>query len=72
MTVRRMMGGMVRSVWRFLTSLKTCAWVSLAFCIAGAAGSLLLGRYPEIFSDMDARVRARWFADKGFVRNNFV
>jgi len=61
-----MMGGMVRSVWRFLTSLKTCAWVSLAFCIAGAAGSLLLGRYPEIFSDMDARVLAGWFADKGF------
>ncbi len=61
-----MMGGMVRSVWRFLTSLKTCVWASVAFCAAGAAGSLLLGRYPEIFSDMDTRVLAGWFASKGF------
>lgn len=57
---------MIRAAWRFLTSLTTCVWVSLAFCLSGAAGSLLLGRYPEIFSDMDARVLAGWFADKGF------
>lgn len=56
---------MIRAAWRFLTSLTTCAWVSLAFCLSGAAGSLLLGRYPEIFSDMDAQVLAGWFARKG-------
>ena len=58
--------GMIRAVWRFLTSLTTCAWVGLAFCLAGAAGSLVLGRYPEIFSDMDAQVLLVWFARKGF------
>jgi len=57
---------MIGAAWRFLTSLTTCAWVSLAFCVAGAAGSVLLGRYPEIFSDMDAQVLAGWFARKGF------
>ena len=57
---------MIRAAWRFLTSLTTCAWVGLAFCLAGAAGSVVLGRYPEIFSDMDAQVFAGWFARKGF------
>jgi len=56
----------IRAAWRFLTSLTTCAWVGLAFCLAGAAGSALLGRYPEIFSDMDAQVFSGWFARKGF------
>ena len=51
--------------WRFLTSLKTCAWLGLAFCIAGAAGSVAMGRYPELFADMDAQVFAGWFARKG-------
>jgi hypothetical protein len=54
------------SVWRFLTSLKTCAWAGLAFCAAGAVGSVVMGRYPELFADMDARVFAAWFARKGF------
>jgi len=57
---------MIRAVWRFLTSLTTCIWASLAFSLAGAIGSVVLGRYPEIFSDMDARVLAGWFAAKGF------
>ena len=52
-------------LWRLLTSLKTCAWASLAFTLAGAAGSVVMGRYPEIFSDMDAQVFAGWLADKG-------
>jgi len=52
-------------LWRLLTSLKTCAWASLAFALAGAAGSVVMGRYPEIFSDMDAQVLAGWFARKG-------
>lgn len=54
-------------LWRFLTSLKTCAWTSLAFALAGAAGSVVMGRYPEIFSDMDAQVFAGWLARKGLV-----
>ena len=53
------------ALWRFLTSLKTCAWLGLAFCIAGAAGSAAMGRYPELFADMDAQVFAGWFARKG-------
>ena len=53
------------AVWRFLTSLKTCAWASLVFALAGAAGSVVMGRYPEIFSDMDAQVFAGWLAEKG-------
>lgn len=53
-------------LWRFLTSLKTCAWLGLAFCLAGAAGSVALGRYPGLFSDMDAQILAGWFARKGF------
>jgi len=57
---------MIRAAWKFLTSLTTCIWASLAFALAGAAGSVLLGRYPEIFSDMDARVLAGWFTAKGF------
>lgn len=57
---------MIGATWRFLTSLTTCAWVSLAFCAAGAAGSFLLGAYPEIFSDMDAQLLSAWFARKGF------
>jgi len=55
----------MKGLWRFLTSLKTCAWASLAFAVAGAAGSVVMGRYPEIFSDMDAQVLAGWFARKG-------
>ena len=53
------------ALWRFLTSLKTCAWLGLAFCIAGAAGSVAMGRYPELFANMDAQVFAGWFARKG-------
>lgn len=52
-------------LWRFLTSLKTCAWTSLAFAAAGAAGSVVMGRFPEIFADMDAQVFAGWLARKG-------
>src|SRR5512143_4368776 len=55
----------MKALWRFLTSLETCAWVSLAFALAGAAGSVIMGRYPEIFSDMDAQVFAGWLARKG-------
>jgi hypothetical protein len=54
------------ALWRFLTSLKTCAWGGLAFCAAGAVGSVAMGRYPELFGDMDAQVFAGWFALKGF------
>ncbi len=53
-------------IWRLLTSLKTCAWLGLLFCLSGAAGSVAMGRFPELFSDMDARVFAGWFALKGF------
>jgi hypothetical protein len=53
------------ALWRLLTSLKTCAWLGLAFCVAGAAGSVVMGRYPELFADMDAQVFAGWFARKG-------
>jgi len=56
----------MKALWRFLTSLKTCAWAGLAFCVAGAAGSVVMGRYPELFADMDARIFAGWFARKGF------
>jgi hypothetical protein len=55
------------TIWRFLTSLKTCAWLSLLFCAAGAAGSVLMGRYPELFADMDAYVFAGWFGRKGTI-----
>lgn len=55
----------MKALWRFLTSLKTCAVAGLAFCAAGAAGSVLLSRHPELFGDMDAQVFARWFAAKG-------
>ncbi len=58
---------MMRALWRFLTSVKTYAWAGLAFCVAGAAGSVALGRYPELFSDMDAQLLSGWFARKGFV-----
>jgi cytochrome c biogenesis protein ResB len=54
------------TLWRFLTSLKTCAWLGLLFCVAGAVGSVVMGRYPELFADMDAQVFAGWFASKGF------
>jgi hypothetical protein len=54
-------------VWRFLTSVATYVWVGLAFCLAGAVGSVALGRYPDIFSDMDAQVLSGWFARKGFL-----
>lgn len=55
------------ALWRFLTSHKTCAWTGLAFCLAGAAGSVVMGRYPELFSDMDAGILAEWFARKGLI-----
>jgi len=54
------------ALWRFLTSLKTCAWLGVFFCGAGAIGSVAMGRYPELFADMDAQVLAGWFARKGF------
>jgi hypothetical protein len=54
------------ALWRFLTSLKTCAWAGLFFCVAGAVGSVVMGRHPELFADMDAQVFAGWFARKGF------
>lgn len=57
---------MIRGVWRFLTSHTTCVWTGVAFCLAGAAGSVVLGRYPGIFSDMDAQILAGWFLRKGF------
>ena len=56
----------MKTLWRFLTSLKTCIWAGLAFCVAGAVGSAVMGRYPELFADMDAQVFAGWFARKGF------
>ena len=55
----------MKGLWRLLTSLKTCAWTSLAFALAGALGSVVMGRFPEIFSDMDAQVFAGWLARKG-------
>ncbi len=55
----------MKALWRLLTSLKTCAWASLAFALAGAAGSVVMGRCPEIFADMDAQVFAGWFAERG-------
>lgn len=57
---------MIRAVWRVLTSLSTCVWAGLAFVVAGAAGSVILGRHPELFGDMDAQLLAGWFARKGF------
>jgi hypothetical protein len=57
----------MKTLWRFLTSLKTCAWTGLAFCAAGAAGSVAMGRHPSLFSDMDAQVFAGWFAQKGWI-----
>jgi hypothetical protein len=54
------------ALWRLLTSLKTCAWTGLAFCVAGAVGSVVMGRYPGLFGDMDAHVFGGWFARKGF------
>lgn len=57
----------MRILWRFLTSLKTCAWLGLLFTLAGAAGSVAMGRYPELFADMDAQVFAGWFSRKGFL-----
>ena len=57
----------MKALWRVLTSFKTCAWAGLAFCLAGAAGSLAMGRYPWLFADMDAQVFARWFARKGWI-----
>lgn len=57
----------MKAIWRVLTSLKTCAWAGLVFCAAGAAGSVVMGRYPELFFDMDAQVLAGWFARKGWV-----
>lgn len=56
----------MKTFWSFLTSLKTCAWAGVAFCLAGAAGSVVMGRFPDLFSDMDAQVFAGWFARKGF------
>ena len=56
----------MNALWRFLISLKTCAWLGLVFCVAGAVGSVVMGRYPEAFADMDGQVFAGWFARKGF------
>jgi len=56
----------MKTLWRFLISLKTCAWAGLAFCVAGAVGSVVMGRYPGLFADMDVQVFAGWFARKGF------
>ena len=53
------------ALWRVLTSLKTCVWAGLVFFVAGAVGSVVMGRYPELFADMDAQVFAGWFARKG-------
>ncbi len=57
---------MIRGAWRFLTSHTTCVWGGVAFCLAGAAGSVVLVRYPGIFSDMDAQILGGWFIRKGF------
>jgi len=57
----------VKTFWRLLTSCKTCAALGLAFCLAGAVGSVAMGRFPELFSDMDAMIFARWFARKGWI-----
>jgi hypothetical protein len=46
--------------------LKTCAWTGLAFTLAGAVGSVVMGWYPDLFDDMDASVLSAWFARKGF------
>jgi hypothetical protein len=54
-------------LWRLLTSLKTCVWTALFFCLSGAAGSLAMGWFPWLFADMDAQVFAGWFARKGFL-----
>lgn len=54
------------ALWRFLTSLKTCAWTGLAFTLSGAAGSVLMDRLPGLFGDMDAELFADWFARRGF------
>jgi hypothetical protein len=56
----------MKTLWSFLTSLKTCAWLGLFFSVAGAVGSVVMGRYPELFADMDALVFVGWFARKGF------
>ncbi|HSG49107.1 MAG TPA: hypothetical protein VLA43_14905, partial [Longimicrobiales bacterium] len=58
---------MIRGVWRVLTSLSTCVWAGLAFAVAGALGSVLLGRFPGVFADMDADLFAGWLARKGFL-----
>ena len=52
-------------LWRFLTSLRTCAWAGLAFTLSGIAGSLFLGWFPSLFGDMDASILSTWFAAKG-------
>jgi hypothetical protein len=57
----------MKTLWRILTSLKTCVWTGLAFTLAGAAGSFVMGRFPGLFSDMDAQVFSGWIARKGFV-----
>ena len=44
------------AVWRFLTSLKTCAWASLVFALAGAA--LLDKRLTPLYPALDTP----WFA----------
>jgi hypothetical protein len=54
------------ALWRFLTSLRTCAWTGLAFTAAGVVGSLFLGRRPDLFGDMDRGLLGEWFRAKGF------
>ncbi len=54
------------ALWRFLTSLKTCAWLGLLFTVSGAAGSVVMGWYPDLFGDMDAQLFSGWWSQKGF------
>ena len=54
-------------LWRLLTSLKTCVWLALLLCLSGAAGSLAMGWFPELFADMDEQRFAGWFARKGIL-----
>ncbi|MGE5247417.1 MAG: cytochrome c biogenesis protein ResB [Verrucomicrobiota bacterium] len=55
------------ALWRLLTSVKTCVWLALLFCLSGASGSLAIGWFPGLFADMDAQRFAGWFARKGFL-----
>jgi len=56
----------MRALWRFVTSVRTCVWTGLVFCLAGAVGSVVMERRPDLFGDMDAQVFTEWLAAKGF------